>query len=145
MTYKLFIMKFFFKEKIVDCFSFMAVLTMIISWFLPVYDNMKGYELFIYSFFLQFLIFPIFLVFPIWANFSLVFTYFLLNKNDPKSLRWSCITLAMMCYGLITILFIDGKNSQPVLTGAYVWVFSGILLCICAHIKVKKISKIINF
>jgi uncharacterized MAPEG superfamily protein len=47
----------------------------------------------------------------------------------------------MMSYGLVTILVIDGKNSQPVLIGAYVWVFSGALLCICAYIKVKKISK----
>ena len=67
--------------------------------------------------------------------------FLLLNENDPKSFRWSCITLAMMFYGLLTILFIDGKNSQPVLIGAYVWVFSGVLLCICAYIKVKKISK----
>ncbi|WP_180042003.1 MULTISPECIES: hypothetical protein [unclassified Acinetobacter] len=134
-------MKFFFKEKIVDFFSLMAVLILIISWLLPVFDGMKGYELFVYSFFLQFLIAPIILVFPIWANLSLVFTYFLLNENDPKSFRWSCITLAMMSYGLVTILVIDGKNSQPVLIGAYVWVFSGVLLCICAYIKVKKISK----
>ena len=131
----------FFKEKIVDFFSLLAVLMLIISWFLPVSDGMKGYELFIYSFFLQFLIFPIILVFPIWANLSLVFTYFLLVEDDPKSFRWSCITLAMMFYGLLTISFIDGKNSQPVLIGAYVWVFSGALLCICAYIKVKKISK----
>ena len=119
----------------------MAVLILIISWLLPVFDGMKGYELFVYSFFLQFLIAPIILVFPIWANLSLVFTYFLLNENDPKSFRWSCITLAMISYGLVTILVIDGKNSQPVLIGAYVWVFSGALLCICAYIKVKKISK----
>ena len=122
----------------------MAVLILIISWLLPVFDGMKGYELFVYSFFLQFLIAPIILVFPIWANLSLVFTYFLLNENDPKSFRWNCITLAMMIYGLVTILVIDGKNSQPVLIGAYVWVFSGALLCICTYIKVKKISKIIN-
>jgi hypothetical protein len=134
----------FFKEKIVDFFSLMAVLILIISWLLPVFDGMKGYELFVYSFFLQFLIAPIILVFPIWANLSLVFTYFLLNENDPKSFRWSCITLAMMIYGLVTILVMDGKNSQPVLIGAYVWVFSGALLCICTYIKVKKISKIIN-
>ncbi len=134
-------MNFFFKEKVVDGLSFIALLTITISWFLPVFNGMKGYELFVYSFFLQFLIFPILLVFPIWANLSLVFTYFLLNENDPKSFRWSCITLAMMFYGLLTILFIDGKNSQPVLIGAYVWVFSGVLLCICAYIKVKKISK----
>ena len=134
-------MKFFLKEKIVDFFSLMAVLILIISWLLPVFDGMKGYELFVYSFFLQFLIAPIILVFPIWANLSLVFTYFLLNENDHKSFRWSCITLAMMSYGLVTILVIDGKNSQPVLIGAYVWVFSGALLCICAYIKVKKISK----
>ena len=131
----------FFKEKIVDFFSLMAVLILIISWLLPVFDGMKGYELFVYSFFLQFLIAPIILVFPIWANLSLVFTYFLLNENDPNSFRWSCITLAMMSYGLITILVIDGKKSQPVLIGAYVWVFSGALLCICAYIKVKKLSK----
>lgn len=135
-------MKFLLKEKFLDFFSLMAVLILIVSWFLlPVFDGMKGYELFVYSFFLQFLIFPIILVFPIWANLSLVFTYFLLDENDPKSFRWSCITLAMMCYGLATILVIDGKNSQPVLMGAYVWVFSGVLVCICAYIKVKKISK----
>ncbi|WP_180025087.1 hypothetical protein [Acinetobacter sp. YH1901134] len=134
-------MKFLSKEKVLDFFSLMAVLILIVSWLLPVFDGMKGYELFVYSFFLQFLIFPIILVFPIWANLSLVFTYFLLDGNDPKAFRWSCITLAMMCYGLVTIWVIDGKNSQPVLFGAYVWVLSGILICICAYLKVKKISK----
>ncbi|WP_180161681.1 hypothetical protein [Acinetobacter sp. YH12040] len=134
-------MKFLSKEKVLDFFSLMAVLILIVSWLLPVFDGMKGYELLVYSFFLQFLIFPIILVFPIWANLSLVFTYFLLDENDPKAFRWSCITLAMMCYGLVTILVIDGKNSQPVLFGAYVWVLSGILICICAYLKVKKISK----
>lgn len=131
-------MKIFLKEQIVDFFSLIAVLILIISWFLPVFDGMKGYELFAYSFFVQILIIPIVLVFPIWANLSLVFTYFLLNENNPKAFRWSCITLAMMCYGLVTILVRDGKNSQPVLIGAYVWVFSGLLLCICAYIKIKK-------
>ena len=69
-------MKFLSKEKVLDFFSLMAVLILIVSWLLPVFDGMKGYELFVYSFFLQFLIFPIILVFPIWANLSLVFTYF---------------------------------------------------------------------
>jgi hypothetical protein len=115
------------------CLVLLSIILMIMSWCIPAYDDAKGYEVVYASLLFHIFIIPIPIVFPVWANVTYYYSIFLFFKGDLKTKRWSYITLAVMVYGLLSI----SLNTKPVLAGAYIWVISGLILCIANYIYTK--------